>query len=777
MKIGGMLMRYVFCLLALTFLLVNFGYGQTKSPNKQVRIFPDEYSELDDVTVSKQLDDPFVMKTLERARVKYLRALNFIEKKDTASAEENFEQAIDILNSISYYPNIHSYRDYTDLIQSILEDYEKYIQDIKNLDESSSLFILRETLNKELERSAKTKTPVVGKITRTVKDTTKAGERMQNLGFQIPMDDNEYVKKSIEFLTQKPIGRKFVRTSLARSTAWGNVIKKIIAEEGMPAELFYLAMVESGFNPFAVSRAKAVGIWQFIMSTGQLYGLNADGSQWIDERRDPIKSTRAAMRHLRDLYNELGDWHLAIAAYNCGINAVQRAIAQYGKPDSVSFWTIMQYLPRETRNYVPLFIAVVKVVNNLEEFGFNLNEIEYAPEIQFDKYALKEPVSLTAIAKCANTTVDKIRELNPELVFSFTPPTTNEYEIRIPYGSKQTFVANFLNLTPEEKRPYLSYKTEKHETIEQIAKKFEVDPNEVLLVNNITSATKKLPKGTTLKIPVGGTAYPQQNALASNDSPETSNTQSTTPRSKSDTLASPEKPSEKSKNLATQSVIRYVVKENENLNKISEKYNIPADSIVVWNGLRNKVLTPGQTLRIYFSGETNRTERNFADPKPKTNAVEPKTTAKAPNDDEERLVPTKTKKEQAKAKAKEIVHKVRRGETLESISKKYGVSMDEIIANNKVLKKRKGKVLAGEKLVIRTTQKEKSSVAQKSNSKGKSSKSKKSETAKPRYHTVQKGENLSSIAKKYKVDLDDIYAMNPRLKQQKLKVGQKIRVK
>jgi membrane-bound lytic murein transglycosylase D len=770
-----MLMRYVFCLLALTFLLVNFGYGQTKSPNKQVRIFPDEYSELDDVTVSKQLDDPFVMKTLERARVKYLRALNFIEKKDTASAEENFEQAIDILNSISYYPNIHSYRDYTDLIQSILEDYEKYIQDIKNLDESSSLFILRETLNKELERSAKTKTPAVGKIIRTVKDTTKAGERMQNLGFQIPMDDNEYVKKSIEFLTQKPIGRKFVRTSLARSTAWGNVIKKIIAEEGMPAELFYLAMVESGFNPFAVSRAKAVGIWQFIMSTGQLYGLNADGSQWIDERRDPIKSTRAAMRHLRDLYNELGDWHLAIAAYNCGINAVQRAIAQYGKPDSVSFWTIMQYLPRETRNYVPLFIAVVKVVNNLEEFGFNLNEIEYAPEIQFDKYALKEPVSLTAIAKCANTTVDKIRELNPELVFSFTPPTTNEYEIRIPYGSKQTFVANFLNLTPEEKRPYLSYKTEKHETIEQIAKKFEVDPNEVLLVNNITSATKKLPKGTNLKIPVGGTAYPQQNALASNDSPETSNTQSTTPRSKSDTLASPEKPSEKSKNLATQSVIRYVVKENENLNKISEKYNIPADSIVVWNGLRNKVLTPGQTLRIYFSGETNRTERNLADPKPKTNEIEPKTTAKASNDNEERLVPTKTKKEQAKAK--EIVHKVRRGETLESISKKYDVSMDEIIANNKDLKKRKGKVLAGEKLVIRTTQKEKSSVAQKSNSKGKSSKSKKSETVKPRYHTVQKGENLSSIAKKYKVDLNDIYAMNPRVKQQKLKVGQKIRVK
>jgi len=771
-------MKGLFWSLLITLLLMNLVYGQTKNPSKQVRIFPDEYSELDDVPVSKRLDDPLVMKTLERARIKYLRALSFIEKRDTISAEENFEQAIDILNSISYYPNINSYRDYTDLIQSILEDYEKYIQNIKYLDENSSLFILRETLNKELERSSQNRAPTVGKIKSLTKDTSKVTDRTLAPAFQIPMDDNEFVKKSIEFLTQKPIGRKFVRNSLARSTAWGNTIKKIIAEEGMPSELFYLAMVESGFNPFAVSRAKAVGIWQFIMSTGQLYGLNAEGSPWIDERRDPIKSTRAAMRHLRDLYNELGDWHLAIAAYNCGINAVHRAIAQYGKPDSISFWNIMPYLPRETRNYVPLFIAVVKVVFNLEEFGFNRNDIEFAPEIQYDKYTLKEPVSLSALAKCANTTVEKIRELNPELVFSFTPPTSSEYEIRIPYGSKQTFIANFLNLTPEEKRPYLSYKSEKNETIEIIAKKFEVDPKEVLLVNNLTSASKRLPKGTTLKIPVGGAPYfNQQNNYASTDKNIFSSTSSSNSKSDLDTIVASNSYSERSKNSNTQSVIRYVVKENEDLNKIGMKYNIPTDSIVVWNGLKNKSLTPGQTLRIYFSSEAIRTERNPSDIKPKATENATKSTTKTNISEDEQLPPATNVKQNYEAQ--KIVHKVRRGETLESISKKYNVPMDKIVANNKNLKIRKGKVLAGEKLVIIVPKKEFSNLnaTQTSKSNEKISKSKKEGTEEPRYHTVQKGENLSSIAKKYNVELVELFALNPKVKEKKLKVGQKIRVK
>jgi len=742
-----------FIWLMLCILFTGLVFAQQKESKKQIKIFPDEYSELDDVPVSQQIDDPLILKSLERARVKYLRALSYIENNDTLKAEENFEQAIDILNSINYYPNINKYRDYTDLVQSILEDYEKYIRNIDNLDESSSLFILRETLTKELEKTSRTKQPKVGTFKPLLKDTTKHRE----YAYQIPMDENEYVNKSIEFLTQKPIGRKFVRNSLARSTVWGNIVKKIIEEEGMPPELFYLAMVESGFNPFAVSRAKAVGMWQFIMQTGQLYGLNAANSPWIDERRDPVKSTRAAMRHLRDLYNELGDWHLAIAAYNCGINAVQRAIAKYNNPDSVNFWNIIQYLPRETRNYVPLFIATVKVVNNLEDYGFSKSEVEYLPEIQFDKYTLKEPVSLTSLAKCANISVEKLRELNPELLFSFTPPDVESYELRIPYGSKQTFVANYLNLTPEEKQPYLTYQVGKKETVESIAKKYNIAPEEILLVNNISSEKKTLKRGMMLKIPIvqTSTASDETKAIvASNTNPTVLNLQEN------------DKSNVKAKEIVastngTQKIVRYIVKENDNLQSISEKYGVSIDSIIAWNELKSRNLVPGSALRIYVrESSTAPASLATASVSPKDEKIVTKKENNNLKSDEPNVVKTKETKLQKKT------HTVRKGETLESIAATYGVTTEQLLDWNPQIKKRKHKILAGEKLHLGdgayTAETKKSKKA--------------GNTQKTKYHYVKKGETLSDISKRYGISLKTLKQLNPNISVSRIKAGDKIRV-
>jgi membrane-bound lytic murein transglycosylase D len=742
-----------FIWLMLCILFTGLVFAQQKESKKQIKIFPDEYSELDDVPVSQQIDDPLILKSLERARVKYLRALSYIENNDTLKAEENFEQAIDILNSINYYPNINKYRDYTDLVQSILEDYEKYIRNIDNLDESSSLFILRETLTKELEKTSRTKQPKVGTFKPLLKDTTKHREYT----YQIPMDENEYVNKSIEFLTQKPIGRKFVRNSLVRSTVWGNIVKKIIEEEGMPPELFYLAMVESGFNPFAVSRAKAVGMWQFIMQTGQLYGLNASNSPWIDERRDPVKSTRAAMRHLRDLYNELGDWHLAIAAYNCGINAVQRAIAKYNNPDSVNFWNIIQYLPRETRNYVPLFIATVKVVNNLEDYGFSKSEVEYLPEIQFDKYTLNEPVSLTSLAKCANISVERLRELNPELLFSFTPPDVESYELRIPYGSKQTFVANYLNLTPEEKQPYLSYQVGRKETVESIAKKYNIAPEEILLVNNISSEKKTLKRGMMLKIPIvqTSTASDETKAIvASNTNPTALNLQEN------------DKSNVKAKEIVastngTQKIVRYIVKENDNLQSISEKYGVSIDSIIAWNELKSRNLVPGSALRIYVrESSTAPASLATASVSPKDEKIVTKKENSNLKSDEPKVVKSK------ETKLRKKTHTVRKGETLESIAATYGVTTEQLLDWNPQIKKRKHKILAGEKLQLGdgayTAETKKSKKA--------------GNTQKTKYHYVKKGETLSDISKRYGVSLKTLKQLNPNISVSRIKAGDKIRV-
>lgn len=773
-------------------------FSQPKEKPKQVKLFPDAYSELDDVPVSPKIEDSFVMKTLERARIKYLKALSFVEKGDTTQAANLFEESIDILNTIVNYQNILSYDDYTELVRSILEDYEKYIRNIDALDESSSFFLMRESLNKELEQTTRGKKVNIGHL--TLKDTTKVkiGKLQNESVYIIPMDDNEYVQKSIEFLTQKPIGRKFVKGSLERSSSWGKIVKQIIKEEEMPSEIYYLAMVESGFNPFAVSRAKAVGMWQFISSTGQLYGLNSTSSAWIDERRDPIKATRAAMRHLRDLFNELGDWHLAIAAYNCGINAVQRAISRLEATDTVNFWNIMQYLPRETRNYVPLFIATVKVVSNPEAYGFLTSEYKYEDEINFDKYILKEPVSLIAIAKCAGTSLENIKKLNPELITNFTPPDVSEYEIRIPLGSKNAFIANYINLSPEEKRPFMEYKVGRKENANSIAEKFNVNVSDILIANNITSSYKTLKKGTVIKIPLVPKVNFNSNEISTlNKSVQPEPSPNKVPynelydvhiTSNGETLQSicqryntseyvlknlnpgidfralqegtsikvpknalktdVSKPNV-SVSMDSKMVVRHIVRSDETLFKIANDYNVNVDSLVSWNNLKNYKIFSGQAIKVLVPAEFKLKPREEITP-----------TYEYTSRDEV-YEPAKI---QTKIKEIKIKHKVKRGETLVSIADKYNVSVDALMAWNPKFKKRKNKIYVGDIVNVYI---KKSIIS--GNPKNFSK-----ENLKPKVHIVRKGDTLSSIAQKYGIPIQSLLRNNPNIQPDKIQVGQKV---
>jgi membrane-bound lytic murein transglycosylase D len=792
-------MRLLSIVLSLFLLSFVVSFAQTKEKPKQIKLFPDAYSELDDVPVSSKIEDSFIMKTLERARIKYLKALSFVEKGDTTQAASLFEESIDILNTIVNYPNILSYDDYTELVRSILEDYEKYVRNIDALDESSSFFLMRESLNKELEQTIKGKKVSIGPL--TIKDTAKVkiGKLQNETSYIIPMDDNEYVQKSIEFLTQKPIGRKFVKGSLERSSSWGKIVKQIIQEEEMPSEIYYLAMVESGFNPFAVSRAKAVGMWQFISSTGQLYGLNSNTSAWIDERRDPIKATRAAMRHLRDLFNELGDWHLAIAAYNCGINAVQRAISRLEATDTVNFWNIIQYLPRETRNYVPLFIATVKVVSNPEAYGFLASEYKFEDEIVFDKYVLKEPVSLTAIAKCAGTSLENIKRLNPELLTNFTPPDIPEYEIRIPLGSKNTFIANYLNLSPEEKRPFMEYKVGRKETVKSVAEKFNINVGDILIANNIASSSGTLKKGTVIKIPI----VPQSNT---NSNELSTSTQSVQPDSSPKKLSNNEpynvhtigsgetlqsicqlyntseyvlknlnpdidfrtlqegisikvpknvsKPDASKSNVAVASgsrmVVRHIVKSDETLFKIATEYNVSVDSIMGWNNLKSYTVFDGQSLKVLVPAEFKLKPKGEITP-----------SYKYSSQDE---IQEPTTKIQTKVKEIKIRHKVKRGETLASIADKYNVAIDALIAWNPKFKKKKNQILVGDIVNVYV---KKSIVV--GNSKNLSK-----DNVKPKVHIVRKGDTLSSIAQKYGIPVQNLLRSNPNIRPDKIQVGQKV---
>lgn len=282
---------------------------------------------------------------------------------------------------------------------------------------------------------------------------------------------------------------------LSRSTKYIEKMKEILNEKGLPEDLVYLPLIESGFNVNAKSRAKAVGPWQFIESTGKRYGLIIDW--WRDERKDPIKSTNAAAKYLKDLYMMFGDWSLALAAYNAGEGRVGKAVNRVGEND---YWTLLntKYLPNETKNYVPKYIAAITIAKQPEEFGFE-NIKEHEP-FSYEEVVIPSPTDIDIIAKCAETDLNTIKELNPELKRWSTPMNVREYIIRIPEGKKEKFLENLEKIPPEKRFSYDIYITQKKDNISRIAKKTKLSTL-VLYEMNGSEVFKDLKPGTKIMIP------------------------------------------------------------------------------------------------------------------------------------------------------------------------------------------------------------------------------------------------------------------------------------
>ncbi len=388
-------------------------------------------------------------------------------------------------------------------------------------------------------------------------------ENREGVTWDLPVTRNKSVETWINFLT----GRNRDKTELwmARSGKYTPYIRAQLRERGMPEDLIYLAFIESGYSPKARSHAAAVGLWQFIAETGKRYGLEV--GSYVDERRDPIKSTAAALDYLSELHDRFGSWYLAAAAYNTGENRVARIMrevtgSERGTDDD--FWKIAHRLPRETRNYVPLMLAAGHVGKEPDKYGFT--NVQYEAPLDFSVVHVPGGVSLSTIARAAGVSEESVEDLNPHFLRGVTPPNKNSV-VRVPRGTDARFAQAFESVWREDRakgvQPKLAaagtHRVRRGETFTHIARRYGVS------VAALTSANRgvrpsRLQIGQTIRIP-GQTASAQKASSSSSKK-------------------------------------YYQVKRGDNLSRIADRYNTSVSRLKSLNGLRSNTIRPGQRLRV-----------------------------------------------------------------------------------------------------------------------------------------------------------------------------------
>jgi len=434
----------------------------------------------------------------------------------------------------------------------------------------------------------------------------------------VPIDLNDRVISSIRFFQTR--GKTTYTTWLRRAGRYDDLIRQTFREEGLPQDLLFVSMIESGFNPRARSKAHAVGLWQFIESTGQMEGLNS--TRWVDERRDPVKSTRAAARHLKRLHQEMGDWRLALAAYNAGPGRVTRAIERAGTRD---YWKLD--LPEETRNYVPLFMAAALLSKDPKLFGFDPEPPE--PDLAFAEVEVPHPVFLEEAARCMRISHDTLQDLNPELRLNVTPPqSARRYRLRVPTGTDQELEACFAKL-PEAWQQYV---VKRRDTISTIARAFGVSAQVIAQVNHLKNPNRISP-GQQLTIPVGAAGSLKSSlrvAHVGDGSPVAGE--------------SAQKPAARGGKTV------YKVRRGDSLSRIAQVHGVEVGDLKRWNRLRGNQILAGDKLTLWSAAPVARSGAVLSAP----------------------------------AEAKRREYTVRRGESLWDISRKFKVPVADLKRWNKL---------------------------------------------------------------------------------------------
>jgi membrane-bound lytic murein transglycosylase D len=380
----------------------------------------------------------------------------------------------------------------------------------------------------------------------------------------IPRDLNDDVMREIRSF--QTVERDFFVESYRRSGYYLPMIRRQLAEAGLPEQLAWLPLVESGFKDRALSSARALGLWQFIPSTGYRYGL--DRSDWVDERMDPEKSTAAAIAYLNALHSLFGDWMTALAAYNCGERNVLRQIQSQRVSYFDRFWDLYQQLPRETRRYVPRFLATLEILDDPRKYGFDPLPAPY-PALEWETVEIARATQLDAVDRALQLPTGTMLRLNPELRRNGTPPTA--YTLRVPAGAGPTLVAS-LDSLPKWSPPRETggtHRVRSGETLSQIAEKYRTSVRALMAVNKLKSANR-LRVGQVLVLP-GGAVAPAPASTVS------------------------------SATLSPGAEVEHRVRSGDNLWILAARYGTTVERIRTDNGLSGNMLQPGQVLVIRAS--------------------------------------------------------------------------------------------------------------------------------------------------------------------------------
>ncbi len=317
--------------------------------------------------------------------------------------------------------------------------------------------------------------------------------------WDLPKTYNDRVQYWIDYLSGR--NRDRMRLWLEREGRYGPMIRERLVERGMPQDLVYLAMIESGLSPKAYSHAHASGMWQFISETGQRYGLEV--SSFVDERRDPEQATDAALDYLSELHERFGSWYLAAAAYNSGENRVERILREQvdgQKGSEALFWMIDEHLPRETRDYVPLMLAAAHIGKDPARYGFH--EIALEAPLEYEEVKVAGGISLTSIAQSSGAELEEITVLNAHFLRGITPPG-GERVVRVPTGSAERVIASLDRIEEEGKLSTVVHRVGRGETLSHIARRYGVD-SDLLSATNGSVNPRSLQVGQAIRVPVDG---------------------------------------------------------------------------------------------------------------------------------------------------------------------------------------------------------------------------------------------------------------------------------